>query len=150
MLTPETACSKGPANLELMSSADLEALLLQDFQSQAEETADMSGLFRAAEVLAQREHAQQRTEITAGAERAWEVFLEKYLPFAGNGRSLYVYESAEALGASAAAVQPQPLRRRKRELCAACLAAILAAAVFLTCIRGHSTRKFLKEMIDTL
>ena len=107
MSKPETACNKGPANPELMSSADLEALLLQDFQSQAEETADMSGLFRAAEVLAQREHAQQRSEITAGAERAWEVFLEKYLPFAGNGSSLY--ESAEAPSASPAAVQPLPL-----------------------------------------
>lgn len=96
--------------LERTSSADLEALLLLDFQSQETGDADMDEVLRAAEILAERLPRQG----DGGADRAWAEFLEKYRPFA-DGSSLY--ESAEALGASAVAVQPRPspaLRRRMR------------------------------------
>ena len=100
--------------LERTSSADLEALLLLDFQSQETGETEMDEILRAAEILAARQHRQG----DGGADRAWAEFLEKYRPFAG-GSSLY--ESAEAPSASAVAVQPRPapspsLRRRMRRL----------------------------------
>lgn len=96
--------------LERTSSADLEALLLLDFQSRETGEAEMDEVLRAAEILAER----QPWQAGSGADRAWAEFLEKYRPFAG-GSSLY--ESAEAPSASAVAVQPRPspaLRRRMR------------------------------------
>lgn len=100
--------------MEQTNSADLEALLLLDFQSQESGWAEMGEILRAAEILAERSPQQD----SAGADRAWETFLEKYLPFS-DGSSLY--ETAEAPGASALAVQPVPtpslsLRRRMRRL----------------------------------
>lgn len=98
--------------LERASSADLEALLLLDFQSQESNGAEMDEILRAAEILAEREPRQD----SGSADRAWETFLEKYLPFS-DGSSLY--ESAEAPAASAVAVQSTPppsLRRRMRRL----------------------------------
>ena len=87
--------------LEQTNSADLEALLLLDFQSQESGWAEMGEILRAAEILAER--SPQRD--SAGTDRAWETFLEKYLPFS-DGSS--IYENAEAPGASALAVQPVP------------------------------------------
>lgn len=87
--------------LEQISSADLESLLLLDFQSLDSNEAEMDKVLRAAEILAEREHRQD----DGRADRAWEAFLEKYLPFAED-KSLY--ESAEARCASAVAVQPRP------------------------------------------
>ncbi len=118
MATPKRPQDGSRETLERMSTAELEELLLLDFRSK-ENVSDMSGLFRAAEVLASR-----RVECPPGAgpDRAWEVFQKHYLPFAGDGNSLY-YEEAEARSASAPAVQPgrspdraelpsAPLRRR--------------------------------------
>ena len=93
--------------LERTSSADLEALLLLDFQSQETGEAEMDEVLRAAEILAKRQPRQD----SSGADRAWAEFLEKYRPFA-DGSSLY--ESAEALGASAVAVQPRPRNTAER------------------------------------
>ena len=95
--------------LERTSSADLEALLLLDFQSQETGEAEMDEVLRAAEILAKRQPRQD----SSGADRAWAEFLEKYRPFA-DGSSLY--ESAEALGASAVAVQPRPTTAHRRRI----------------------------------
>lgn len=100
--------------LERASSADLEALLLLDFQASESSGEKMDEILRAAEILAEREPPQDSHSV----DQAWSAFLEKYLPFS-DGSSLY--ESAEAPGASAVAVQPRPapspsLRRRMRRL----------------------------------
>lgn len=98
---------KNPDALAQMHTADLEALLLQDFQISDDGDSDMDEIFRIAQALAEREDA---LPAGSGAEQAWEVFLEKYLPFAGSGDSLYsLYEDDEAR--SAGAVQPQPFAR---------------------------------------
>lgn len=112
MTLSEKAHLKRLKALERTSSADLEALLLLDFQSQESSETEMDEILRAAEILAERAHRQN----SGDADRAWKVFLEKYLPFA-DASSLY--ESAEAPGASAVAVQPRPasspsLRRQMR------------------------------------
>lgn len=114
MTKSEKAQLKRLRALERTSSADLEALLLLDFQSQETSDTGMDAILRAAEILAEREPRRDNTQ----ADQAWVTFVEKYLPFA-DGSSLH--ESAEALGASAVAVQPRPapspsLRRRMRRL----------------------------------
>ena len=112
MTLSEKAHLKRLKALERTSSADLEALLLLDFQSPESSEAEIDKILRAAEILAERAHRQN----SGDADRAWKVFLEKYLPFA-DANSLY--KSAEAPGASAVAVQPRPasspsLRRQMR------------------------------------
>lgn len=142
--------------LERTSSADLEALLLLDFQSQETGEAEMDEVLRAAEILAKRQPRQD----SSGADRAWAEFLEKYRPFA-DGSSLY--ESAEALGASAVAVQPRPalsppLRRRmpRYPICcriartAACLALCLLLTGSLLLIFSPQTRLALSGWIREL
>lgn len=78
-----------------MTSPELIELLIRDFQ-----TGDAGGeeLYRAALELARRE------EPAVSAGRAWAVFREKYLPFAGGGVPLW--EDTGAPSAPAAAVQP--------------------------------------------
>ncbi len=57
--------------LERTSSADLEALLLLDFQSRETGEAEMDEVLRAAEILAER----QPWQAGRGADRAWAEFL---------------------------------------------------------------------------
>lgn len=65
------------ADLERMSTAALEDLLLRDFHAPERGENDMSGLYQAARVLAERE-----PDCAGAADLAWEIFQEKYLPFA--------------------------------------------------------------------
>lgn len=64
------------AGLEQMSTAALEELLLQDFHAPGHGESDMSRLYQAAQVLAEREQAP-----SAAADQAWKEFRERYLPF---------------------------------------------------------------------
>lgn len=96
----ESFRDRNPDALAQMRTADLEALLLQNFQIPDDGDSGMDEIFHIAQVLAEREDAPSAG---SGADQAWEVFLEKYLPFAG-GSSLY--EDAEAQSAPAAAGQP--------------------------------------------
>ena len=65
-----------PSDLERMSTAALEDLLLQDFHAPDQGEDGMSGLYRAAQVLAGRE-----PDCADAVNRSWENFREKYLPF---------------------------------------------------------------------
>ena len=82
---------------ERMTTAELEELLLRDFYG--EESGGGDGLFSAAAELARREPS------SGNAGQAWETFREKYLPFRGDGSSLY--EDAEPPDGSDAAVKPR-------------------------------------------
>lgn len=66
-----------PANLERMSTAGLEKLLLQDFQDPESGEEHMEQLYYAAQLLAERV-----PDSNASADRAWSDFRENYLPFA--------------------------------------------------------------------
>ena len=142
--------------LERTSSADLEALLLLDFHSQETSDTEIDEILRAAEILAERGPPQDNTRV----DRAWETFVEKYLPFADDSS---LHESAEALGASALAVQPRPalsppLRRRmpRYPICcriartAACLALCLLLTGSLLLIFSPQTRLALSGWIREL
>ena len=78
-----------------MTSPELIELLVRDFQ-----IGDAGGeeLYRAASELARRE------DPAVSPGRAWAVFREKYLPFAGDG--VPFWEDTGAPSAPAAAVQP--------------------------------------------
>ena len=101
MTKSEKAQLKRLRALERTSSADLEALLLLDFHSQETSDTEMDEILRAAEILAERGPPQDNTR----ADRAWETFVEKYLPFADDSS---LHESAEAPSASALAGPPRP------------------------------------------
>ena len=73
MTLSEKAHLKRLKALERTSSADLEALLLLDFQSPESSEAEIDKILRAAEILAERAHRQN----SGDADRAWKVFLEK-------------------------------------------------------------------------
>lgn len=66
-----------PADLERMSTAGLEKLLLQDFQDPESSEDRMEQLYYAAQLLAER-----TPDSNVSADRAWADFQEKYLPFA--------------------------------------------------------------------
>lgn len=89
------------SSLERMDTAKLEELLREDFRAEEGGASCMDGLLHAAEELARRE----RPAGEDSADRAWEAFREKYLPFHGEGVSLY--EDAEAPDASDAAHEPR-------------------------------------------
>lgn len=65
--------------LEEMSTTELEELLRQDFHAPEGGAKDMGELYWAAEVLAGREPDP------VNADRAWESFQERYLPFFTGG-----------------------------------------------------------------
>ena len=71
MTLSEKAHLKRLKALERTSSADLEALLLLDFQSPESSEAEIDKILRAAEILAERAHRQN----SGDADRAWKVFL---------------------------------------------------------------------------
>lgn len=143
---------RNPDTLAQMSTADLETLLLQDFQIPESEESDMDEIFHAAQVLAEREDAQFAG---TGADRAWEAFLEKYLPFAGGGDSLYEDDETP----SADAVQPQPLAqaeerrpsrhplRRRLLRAAACLLAVIVLGGGLTLAFNAEARESLSGWV---
>lgn len=113
--------------MERMSTSDLEELLRQDFQAPEGGEADPGGLYQAAQVLAEREHS-----FDAAVDRAWESFRENYLPFAGDGSSLY----EDGLQPSSGAVPGRrhfPSRRWLRGLLAA---AVLAAILLSVSVAG--------------
>lgn len=66
-----------PADLEQMSTAGLEKLLLQDFQDPDSSEDRMEQLYYAAQLLAERD-----PDSNAAADQAWANFQENYLPFA--------------------------------------------------------------------
>jgi len=68
---------KNRTDLEQMSTADLEKMLLEDFDSPDHREAGMASLYTAAQILAEREPRGR-----SAADRAWERFRENYLPFA--------------------------------------------------------------------
>lgn len=104
--------------MEQMSTAGLEELLRKDFNDPGGGAADMSALYHAAQVLANR-----GPDRSAAADRAWEVFWEKYRPFAENGSC---YEGGVPPPSDAADGRRHPSSRR-RWLCLGLAAAVLAA-----------------------
>lgn len=65
------------AGMERMSTDSLKNLLLEDFHSPERGESDMSDLYSAAQVLAERTPCPQDS-----IDKAWERFRENYLPFA--------------------------------------------------------------------
>lgn len=150
----ESSRGRNSDALAQISTADLEALLLQDFQSPESEESDMDEIFRIAQVLAKREGSPSAG---TGADQAWEVFLEKYLPYAGDGTSLY--EDTETRSASAEAVQHQhydqaekrrspwhPLYRRMFQA-AACFLAVIILGGGLTLAFSAEAREALSGWV---
>lgn len=123
--------------MERMNTPQLEELLRRDFRAAAERQADMSELYCAAQVLAEREPGSG-----AAADRAWQRFQERYLPVAKVRSGLYedgVPPSSDA----AHGRHHSPLRRwgRRCGLAAAVLAAVLLLA---------SATEEPKETIDSI
>ena len=65
------------ADMEQMSTASLEKMLLDDYSSSQSEEADMSELYMAAQILEER-----GPDLNDSTNLAWERFRENYLPFA--------------------------------------------------------------------
>ena len=83
MLTSERQNGPDRASLEQMSTASLEELLLRDFHTREHSEDGMGELYQAAQVLAGRE-----PDDSAAADRAWERFQCRYLPFVNDASAL--------------------------------------------------------------
>lgn len=133
-----------PADLERMSTAKLEKLLLQDFQDPESGEDRMDQLYYAAQLLAEQDPVSN-----AAANQAWERFQEKYLPFAV-ARSAH-YEDGAAPSSDAA-----PERRRSRFrrwgvrgiLVAAALAILLLSISVAAAAAGHDLWRMLARWTD--
>lgn len=116
------------ADLERMSTAELEELLLRDFHAPERVGEDMSGLYQAAQVLAERE-----PDGSAAANRAWEDFRENYLPFVESG-GLCAEDGVPPSSDAAPGRRHSPLRRWG--LRAAAAAAVVLLSVSATAAAG--------------
>ena len=132
-----------PADLEQMSTAGLEKLLLQDFQDQESGEDHMERLYYAAQLLAERDPGSN-----AAADRAWADFQEKCLPFA---EALSAHH-ADGGAPSAAAPRGRLSHLRKWSarglLAAASLALLLSASVAATAATGRGLWTLLAQWTD--
>ena len=133
-----------PADLEQMSTANLEKLLLQDFQDPESCEDRMEQLYYAAQLLAER-----TPDSNADTDRAWADFQEKYLPFA-EARSAH-YEDGMAPSSDAAPGR-RPSRLRKWSvrgiLAAAALALLLLSVSVAAAAGGYDLWKLLARWTD--
>lgn len=130
-----------PTDLEQMSTANLEEMLLQDFQDAEGGEEHVDELYYAARLLAERD-----PHPNTAPNRAWEIFQKKYLPFA-EARSTR-YENGAAPSSCAA---PKRCRSRlwrwnvRSILVAAALAILLSAAAAAA---GHDLWQALARWTD--
>ena len=133
-----------PAALEEMSTANLEKLLLRDFQDPEGGEEHMDELYYAARLLAER-----NPDSNAAPNQAWEIFQEKYLPFA-EARSAR-YEDGGALSSDAAPGRRQPRFRRwgvRGMLAAAALVFLLLSVSVAAAASGHGLWELLARWTD--
>lgn len=133
-----------PAALEEMSTANLEKLLLQDFQDPGSGEDHMDELYYAARLLAER-----NPDSNAAPNQAWEIFQEKYLPFA-EARSAH-YEDGAAPSSDAAPGRRQPRFRRwgvRGILAAAALAILLLSVSVAAAAAGYDLWRMLAQWTD--
>ena len=136
------------SQFDQMSTEALAELLRLDFQL-PEEKSDNDAILYIAEVIAKREKEHPTGNYSAPDTNAsWKIFQEKYLPYAGDGISLYEDESdapadgqaevsAEAAHSNAGLLRTQR-RAGRRRLRAACAAAVFAALLGIMAIStGH-------------
>ena len=133
-----------PADLEQMSTAGLEKLLLQDFQDPESGEDRMEQLYYAAQLLAERTPGSN-----ADTDRAWADFQEKYLPFA-EARSAHYEDGAIPSSDAAPVRRPSPLRKWSVRgiLAAAALAILLLSVSVAAAAGGHSLWKLLARWTD--
>lgn len=133
-----------PAALEEMSTANLEKLLLQDFQDPGSGEDHMDELYYAARLLAER-----NPDSNAAPNQAWEIFQKKYLPFA-EARSAH-YEDGAAPSSDAAPGRRQPRFRRwgvRGILAAAALAILLLSVSVAAAAAGYDLWRMLAQWTD--
>lgn len=94
------ACIRDYTKFENMSTEALEELLCLDSQFPNEDDSDIDAILHITEVIQKR--ADPAAKYSVDVEQAWDVFREKYLPYAQSGQSLY--EDDEAMEAVAAPV----------------------------------------------
>lgn len=135
-----------PADLEQMSTANLERLLLQDFQDPDSGEEHMDRLYYAARLLAER-----NPDSNAAPDQAWESFQEKYLPFA-EARSAH-YEDGVPPSSDAAPGRRQSHLRRwgvRGMLVAAALAVLLLSVSVVAAASGHDLWRLLAQWTDEI
>lgn len=132
-----------PAELEQMSTASLEKLLLQGFQDLEGGEEHMDELYYAARLLAER-----NPDSSAAPNQAWEIFQEKYLPFA-EARSAR-YEDGGAPSSYAAPGRRQSRFRRwsVRGILAAAALAVLLLSVSVAAAAGYDLWRMLARWTD--
>lgn len=133
-----------PADLERMSTAGLEKLLLQDFQDPESGEDRMEQLYYAAQLLAERTPGSN-----ADTDRAWADFQEKYLPFA-EARSAHYEDGAIPSSDAAPGRRPSHLRKwsARGMLAAAALAILLLSVSVAAAAGGHNLWKLLARWTD--
>lgn len=135
-----------PADLEQMSTAGLEKLLLQDFQDPESGEERMDRLYYAAQLLAEQDPISN-----AAANQAWERFQEQYLPFA-EARSTHHADGAAPSAYAAQGRRRSSLRRWgvRGILVAAALAIFLLSISAAAAAAGHGLWRMLAQWTDEI
>lgn len=132
-----------PAELEQMSTASLEKLLLQDFQDLEGGEEHMDELYYAARLLAER-----NPDSSAAPNQAWEIFQEKYLPFA-DARSARYEDGAPPSSYAAPGRRQSRFRRWSvRGILAAAALAVLLLSVSVAAAAGYDLWRMLARWTD--
>lgn len=141
---PEKWNDLEPADLERMSTAGLEKLLLQDFQDPESGEEHMEQLYYAAQLLAERV-----PDPNASADRAWSDFRENYLPFA-EARSARYEDGVAPSSDAAPGRRPSHLRKWsvRGMLAAAALAILLLSVSVAAAASGHGLWELLARWTD--
>ena len=141
---PEKWNDLEPADLERMSTAGLEKLLLQDFQDPESGEEHMEQLYYAAQLLAER---TPDSNVSAG--QAWADFQEKYLPFA-EAHSTRYEDGATPSSCAAPGRRPTHLRKWSVRgiLAAAALAVLLLSISAAAAASGYDLWRMLARWTD--
>ena len=133
-----------PADLEQMSTANLEKLLLQDFQDPESGEERMDKLYYVAQLLAERNHSSNNA-----ASQAWMSFQEKYLSFA-EVRSVRSEDGATPSSDAAPGRRRSHLRKWSARglLAVAALAVLLMSVSVTAAAHGYDLWKLLAQWTD--
>jgi len=130
------ASSRSFSEFDKMGTKELEKILRLDAQLPEGEDCDTELILHISEVIAKREQENSSGRLP-DIDKAWNVFNEKYRPYAGDGRSLYEYEQSDITELSSIKNKPSspnstsPVRHMGRRLArAACAAAVIAILMF--------------------
>lgn len=129
------------ADMEQMSTASLEKMLLDDYSSSQSEEADMSELYMAAQILEER-----GPDLNDSTNLAWEQFRENYLPFA-----LVLSEDGDAPSSDDAhGRRHSPLHqwRLRAALAGALLCALVLSVSVAAAATGFDFLKILAQWTD--